>query len=41
MVRVTDLSDFTLFVTEQRKLDPQSTEPLLNIDKKGEVLKTT
>ena len=41
LVRVTDLSDFTLFVTDQRKLDPQSTEALLNIDKGGEVLKTT
>ena len=41
LVRVTDLSEFILFVADKRKLDPQKTEALLNIDKGGRVLKTT
>ena len=40
-VHVRDLSDFTLFAIHERKVDPQTTEALLNIDKGGRVLKTT
>ena len=41
LVRVKTLSDFLLFVIDERKLDPADTETLIEIDGGGSILKFT